>query len=157
MWSKGLILVQFRQKCPLFKLYLSPYPSKKKKEEIYGRVYTAYIFLYINLANLAPVVINFHRLIMEENIQLNMCFECSKQPSHCESDGSFEHPQHMFWMRGKKKKIFNYSALQKFKQNYKQKFSVKSGKYFYLYLLAYVLDAQKNCLIETVFLSICCG
>ena len=25
-----------------------------------------------------------------------MCFGCSKEPSHW--DGSFEHPQHMFWM-----------------------------------------------------------
>ena len=26
-----------------------------------------------------------------------MCFGCSKEPSH--RDGSFEYPQHMFWMR----------------------------------------------------------
>ena len=29
-----------------------------------------------------------------------MCFGCSKEPSHW--DGSFEHPQHMFWLRNKK-------------------------------------------------------
>ena len=28
-----------------------------------------------------------------------MCFGCSKEPSH--SDGSFEYPQHMFWIRNK--------------------------------------------------------
>ena len=28
-----------------------------------------------------------------------MCFGCSKEPSHWE--GSFEYPQHMFWMRNK--------------------------------------------------------
>ena len=28
-----------------------------------------------------------------------MCFGCSKELSH--SDGSFEYPQHMFWMRNK--------------------------------------------------------
>ena len=28
-----------------------------------------------------------------------MCFGCSKEPSHC--DGSFEHSQHIFWMRNK--------------------------------------------------------
>ena len=28
-----------------------------------------------------------------------MCFGCSKDPSHL--DGSFEYPQHMFWMRNK--------------------------------------------------------
>ena len=29
-------------------------------------------------------------------LNLNMCFGCSKEPSH--RDGSFEYPQHMFWM-----------------------------------------------------------
>ena len=29
-----------------------------------------------------------------------MCFGCSKEPSH--QDGSFEYPQHMFWLRNKK-------------------------------------------------------
>ena len=32
-------------------------------------------------------------------ISLNMCFGCSKEPSY--QDGSFEHPQHMFWLRNK--------------------------------------------------------
>ena len=32
--------------------------------------------------------------------RLNMCFGCSKEPSHW--DGSFEYPQHMFWLRNKK-------------------------------------------------------
>ena len=32
-------------------------------------------------------------------INSNMCFGCSKEPSH--RDGSFEYPQHMFWMRNK--------------------------------------------------------
>ena len=33
-------------------------------------------------------------------ISLNMCFGCSKEPSH--RDDSFEYPQHMFWLRNKK-------------------------------------------------------
>ena len=33
-------------------------------------------------------------------ISLNMCFGCSKEPPH--RDGSFEYPQHMFWLRNKK-------------------------------------------------------
>ena len=35
-------------------------------------------------------------------INLNMCFGCSKEPSH--GDGSFEYPQHMFnlWLKNKK-------------------------------------------------------
>ena len=32
-------------------------------------------------------------------INLNMCLGCSKELSHW--DGSFEYPQHMFWMRNK--------------------------------------------------------
>ena len=34
------------------------------------------------------------------SISLNMCFGCSKEPSH--RDGSFEYPQHMFLLRNKK-------------------------------------------------------
>ena len=34
------------------------------------------------------------------SISLNMCFGCSKELS--QSDGSFEYPQHMFWLRNKK-------------------------------------------------------
>ena len=37
-----------------------------------------------------------------------MCFGCSKEPSH--RDGSFEYPQHMFWLRNKKI-IFSYALL----------------------------------------------
>ena len=33
-------------------------------------------------------------------ISLNLCFGCSKEPSH--RDGSFEYPQHMFCLRNKK-------------------------------------------------------
>ena len=33
-------------------------------------------------------------------IRLKMCFGCSKEPSH--PYGSFEYPQHMFWLRNKK-------------------------------------------------------
>ena len=33
-------------------------------------------------------------IIIFLSISLNMCFGCSKEPSH--RDGSFEYPQHMF-------------------------------------------------------------
>ena len=33
-------------------------------------------------------------------ISFNICFGCSKEPSHWH--GSFEYPQHMFWLRIKK-------------------------------------------------------
>ena len=42
------------------------------------------------------------------SISLNMCFGCSKEPSH--RDGSFEDPQHMFWF-GNKKSNFSYALL----------------------------------------------
>ena len=38
-------------------------------------------------------------LIIFLPINLNMCFGCLKEPS--QRDGSFEYPQHMFWMRNK--------------------------------------------------------
>ena len=41
-------------------------------------------------------------------INLNMCFGCSKEPSH--GDDSFEYPLHMFWLKNKKF-IFNYTPL----------------------------------------------
>ena len=34
-----------------------------------------------------------------------LMFGCSNEPSH--RDGSFEHPQHMFWLKDKKKDNFN--------------------------------------------------
>ena len=33
-------------------------------------------------------------------IIVSLCYRCSKEPSH--RDGSFENPQHMFWLRNKK-------------------------------------------------------
>ena len=54
-------------------------------------------------------------------ISLNMCFGCSKEPSHWV--GSFEYQQHMFWLRNKKNNfqinkkilrkisIFSYSSV----------------------------------------------
>ena len=43
----------------------------------------------------------YHKIInIFLSISLNMCFGCSKEPSHW--DGSFEYPQHMFWLRNKK-------------------------------------------------------
>ena len=39
-------------------------------------------------------------MIIFLSFALNMCFGCSNERSHW--DGSFEYPQHMFWMRNKK-------------------------------------------------------
>ena len=38
-------------------------------------------------------------MIIFLSISVNMCFGCPKEPSH--RDGSFEYPQHMFWLRNK--------------------------------------------------------
>ena len=38
---------------------------------------------------------------------LNMCFRCSKEPSH--RDGSFKYPQHMFGLRNEKI-VFNFPS-----------------------------------------------
>ena len=42
------------------------------------------------------------------SISLTTCFGCSKELSYW--DGSFEYPQHMFWLRNKKI-IFSYTFL----------------------------------------------
>ena len=47
-------------------------------------------------------------------ISINICFRCSKEPSHL--DGSFEYPQHMFWLRNKKNNFW-YALLTKGLQN----------------------------------------
>ena len=47
-------------------------------------------------------------MIIFLSISLNMCFGCSKEQSHW--DGSFEYPQHMFWLRNKNI-IFSYTPL----------------------------------------------
>ena len=39
-----------------------------------------------------------------------MCFGCSKEPSH--RDGSFEYPQHMFWLRNKEIFFGRHSYLK---------------------------------------------
>ena len=36
-------------------------------------------------------------------INLIVCFRCSKGPSHL--DGSFEYPQHMFWVRNEENRF----------------------------------------------------
>ena len=45
--------------------------------------------------NLVCKIVNFFL-----PINLNICFGCSKEPSHW--DGSFEYQQHMLWLRNKK-------------------------------------------------------
>ena len=42
-------------------------------------------------------------------INKKMCFGCSKEPSHV--DGSFEYPQHMFWLRNKKINFQLYTLI----------------------------------------------
>ena len=55
---------------------------------------------------------NFHRkiAIIFLPINLNMCFGCSKEPSH--SDGSSEYPQHMFWLGNKKNNLQLHTLIR---------------------------------------------
>ena len=43
---------------------------------------------------------NFYSLLDRTFYAFLVCFGCSKEPSYW--DGSFEYPQHMFWLRNKK-------------------------------------------------------
>ena len=47
---------------------------------------------------------------INSDIYVNICFGCSKAPSH--RDGSLEYQKHMFWLI-KKKIIFNYALLSR--------------------------------------------
>ena len=49
----------------------------------------------------------FKRIILAVFLPMNLTiwFVCSKEPSH--RDGSFEYPQHMFWLRNKKNDCYN--------------------------------------------------
>ena len=52
----------------------------------------------ISILTLSLIVASFVNIFL--SISFNMCFGCSKEQSH--QDGSFEYPQHMFWLRNKK-------------------------------------------------------
>ena len=52
--------------------------------------------------NFLFIRIFLHKIVIVYlSISLNMCFGFSKEPSHW--DGSFERPQHMFWLINRKK------------------------------------------------------
>ena len=88
-----------------------------------------------------------------------MCFGCSKEPSH--RDGSFEYPQHMFWLRNKKNNFQLHTLIwgpdknrEKHthkKNGYKIKFSVHYMKHFLFYLFLTMYDF---CMQGTFSLSI---
>ena len=54
-------------------------------------------------------------LFFSLSIISNMCFSCSKEPSH--RDSSFEYPQHMFWLRNKESNFQLHSYLVTFQDN----------------------------------------
>ena len=93
------------------------------------------------------------------SISLNMCFGCSKEPSLW--DGSFEYPQHMFWLRNKKKNsclltphlYYSQSAPCTFYQSsstvtsigpVKQKFSAWNCNYFLIHQFKHVFWVFKR-------------
>ena len=79
-------------------------PSSIKDWEIRPREYYLYVPYRLLSKEIPWVKINkfFERKIFNISlpIRCNICFGCSKEPSHW--DGSFEYPQHMFWLRNKK-------------------------------------------------------
>ena len=54
------------------------------------------LFIYVQLSK----TFEFKIVVIFLPINANICFWCSKEPSH--RDGSFDYPQHMFWLRNKK-------------------------------------------------------
>ena len=89
----------------LFKVYVLPLRC------YIAPYYTKYVHEKIVKSGTRQVMRINHRASLAKNnlrkiaiiflpISLNMCFGCSKEPSH--RDGSFEYPQHMFWLRNKK-------------------------------------------------------
>ena len=72
------------------------------KEEILAAQYPSYTLVQIRKFYERKIVIIFLP------INLSVCFGCSKEPSH--RDGSFEYPQHMFWVRNKET-IFQLRSL----------------------------------------------
>ena len=77
-----------------------------------------------------------------------MCFECSKEP--CHRDGSFEYPQHMFWLRNKKNnfQLHTFILGPGVPIPLVQVFII-----FYFSTKAYVVGTEKNRLTKTVPLS----
>ena len=58
-----------------------------------------------NMVYIGPVKQFYKRTIANIFLSISsiLCFGCSKEPSH--RDGSFEYPQHMFWMRNKENRF----------------------------------------------------
>ena len=115
-------------------------------------------YLFMDILNIGPDrQSNLPKIVnILLSININICFGCSKEPSHW--DGSFEHPQHMFWLRNKKI-IFEYTLLSEGMIGIK-KISQKLCIFSYPSISTFVLGAQKNRLIETVLFSthnICFG
>ena len=56
----------------------------------------------VGVSKLVKIRKKFERKIVNIFLLIGFifCFGCSKEPSH--RDGSFEYPQHMFWLRIKK-------------------------------------------------------
>ena len=62
--------------------------KKQYSQTRFGKIHV----MYISRKNYLPPNIVFYSV----SIGLNMCFGFSKEPS--QRDGSFEYPQHMFWL-----------------------------------------------------------
>ena len=76
---------------------------QERKRSIIGLTFNHYPAKYLgeDRQNIVRKIVNIFL-----TTSLNICFGCSKEPSQWNC--SFEHQQHVFWLRNKKKK-FNYT------------------------------------------------
>ena len=97
---------------PIKQIYLSPWHWVKVTDQEGDDTYQKFRPMSdIRLSMIGPAKQIFvkHKIaIIFLSISLNMCYVHSKEPSHW--DGSFEFPQHMFWLRNKKI-FFRYALL----------------------------------------------
>ena len=88
-------------------------------------------------------------------INSNMCFVCSKEPSHW--DGSFEYPQHMFWLSNKKDNFPVHTLIWRLAQTPKVSFLFRRPIYgtmqAFTYLLWKFVDQQCR-LYQTILSSL---
>ena len=75
------------------------------------------------------------------SISLNMCFECSKEPSH--GDGSLEYSQHMFWLRNKKI-IFSYTLIWGPLSIHLTKFFIYTSDYLLIQIVSLLVNFTTN-------------
>ena len=91
-------------------------------------------------------------MIIFLSIILNMCFGCSKERSKL--DGSFEYPQHMFWLRNKK---YNFQLCTLILGPVSLSLSYKNMKSFSPCITPCFWKTPKRLLLQTVKTQMKCS